>query len=376
MDHAFEDALEPTCIGMRDRAARWRGTSDWPEESLTLCGEAGLFAGLSLSNASPERFRRPFGSRVWSPSQQVECLVRLAESDLLTTFVITQHLGAIKHLLRSDAIRNATTDSRTDAEPVLMDLLAGNRFGSVGISHLTTSRRHLGHPAVTAMRVSGGFQLSGTVPWVTGAAHIDQVVIGAVVAADQTELLALLSPNTLGVTSGPGTEMIAMSASCTDAVELADVFVPDSHILSGPRADVLSGGGQPQAKSGGTGGIQTSALALGLSQASLNYLREQSQQRANLVAIVNQFDREHQSLHEQLMAAADGESTVDVATIRSTANRLVQRTTSAAMTAAKGAGLKVDHPVARWCQQSFFFLVWSCPQPVAEAHLCDMAGLA
>jgi alkylation response protein AidB-like acyl-CoA dehydrogenase len=52
---------------------------------------------------------------------------------------------------------------------------------------------------------------------------------------------------------------------------------------------------------------------------------------------------------------------------------MVLRATQAAMTAAKGAGYVEGHPVGRWCREALFFLVWSCPAPIAQAHLCEFA---
>ena len=167
-----------------------------------------------------------------------------------------------------------------------------------------------------------------------------------------------------------------MSASCTDAVELNDVFVPDELVLAGPRENVLAGQNKSPDAPTGAGGLQTSALALGLSYAALDYLRHESIKRKNLIPIVDRFNTEHESLHQTILSVASGDSDTDSGLIRTTANGLVQRTTAAAMTTAKGAGLMIDHPVGRWCQQAFFFLVWSCPQPVAEAHLCELVGLS
>ena len=45
------------------------------------------------------------------------------------------------------------------------------------------------------------------------------------------------------------------------------------------------------------------------------------------------------------------------------------------MIAAKGAGFVEGHPVGRWCREALFFLVWSCPQQVAEAGLCELVTL-
>ncbi|MCO8121360.1 acyl-CoA/acyl-ACP dehydrogenase [Stieleria sp. TO1_6] len=355
--------LDTTFQTLARDAARWRTVNDWPSDSLVLCGRSGLFRGLSGLATDPD------SDSGWSPQRQLETMMELATADLLTTFVITQHLGAIKRLLNADhAANNPSSRQR------LGHLLSGDQIASVGISHLTTSRRHLNRPAVLAQRVDGGYRLTGTIPWVTGARHVDQIVVGASLD-DQSELLALITPDDPGVDCGPGAEMIAMTASCTDQVILDDVFVADAMIISGPKADVLTAVGQSQTAPTGAGGLQTSALALGLSTAALNYLRSESEQREHLRAIVDRFSVEHQSLRELILAAAAGQSACDSASIRSTANGLVQRTTSAAMTTAKGAGLMIDHPVGRWCQQAFFFLVWSCPQPVAQAHLCELVGL-
>jgi hypothetical protein len=53
----------------------------------------------------------------------------------------------------------------------------------------------------------------------------------------------------------------------------------------------------------------------------------------------------------------------------------VLRATQAALVAAKGAGYVAGHPAGRWCREAMFFLVWSCPQPVLAANLCELAGL-
>jgi hypothetical protein len=61
--------------------------------------------------------------------------------------------------------------------------------------------------------------------------------------------------------------------------------------------------------------------------------------------------------------------------LRQRANSLVQRASQAALAAAKGSGYVVGHPAGRWCREALFFLVWSCPQPVAAANLCELAGI-
>ena len=61
--------------------------------------------------------------------------------------------------------------------------------------------------------------------------------------------------------------------------------------------------------------------------------------------------------------------------LRARANSLVLRATQAALAAAKGTGYVVGHPAGRWCREALFFLVWSCPQGVLNANLCELAGV-
>jgi hypothetical protein len=52
----------------------------------------------------------------------------------------------------------------------------------------------------------------------------------------------------------------------------------------------------------------------------------------------------------------------------------VVRAAQAALTATKGAGYVTGHPVERLVRESLFFLVWSCPQAVTDAFLCDLTA--
>ena len=79
---------------------------------------------------------------------------------------------------------------------------------------------------------------------------------------------------------------------------------------------------------------------------------------------------------DDLLALVRGESRCTKESIRQRANTFVLRATQAALSAAKGTGYVAGHPAGRWCREALFFLVWSCPQPVAAANLCELAGIA
>jgi butyryl-CoA dehydrogenase len=77
-----------------------------------------------------------------------------------------------------------------------------------------------------------------------------------------------------------------------------------------------------------------------------------------------------------LMACASGATDSPTpAVVRGQANALVLRLTQAYLTARKGSGFLREDPAQRWARQALFFLVWSCPSPVAQAAIRDLAGL-
>ena len=133
----------------------------------------------------------------------------------------------------------------------------------------------------------------------------------------------------------------------------------------------------PQIESGPqTGGLGTTALAIGSTRSSLAILEQESCQRDTLKPISEELNREVSSLEAILFKAATyGIDTQERNLLRQQANALVTRTSQATLTASKGAGFVEGHPIERLIRESMFFLVWSCPQPIAQAHLCELAGI-
>ncbi|MDB4339096.1 acyl-CoA/acyl-ACP dehydrogenase [Rubripirellula sp.] len=343
-------SMDDLCQELVRLASRGNSVTDWPEDSLRLCADSGVFRWFL-----PEG-KGGFG---WSDRDQTLGYLRLAESDLVTTFVITQYMGAIRRI--------AASEHSSVADNWLERLVEGKVYATVGISHLTTSRRHLAEPVLRAKETTDGFILSGMSPWVTGGAHAELLVIGATLDCGRQILVAV--PSELeGVSRGVGVDLVALSASCTDRVEFREVHVRRSMLLGGPCENVLQSGVGAR-----TGGLQTSTLAVGLSMAALGFLEREAANREDLSEPTQQLRAEVNELKKTLLLACDDSQVCEPSEIRARANRLVLRSTQAALMAAKGAGYVEGHPVGRWCRQALFFLVWSCPQPVSHAHLCELA---
>lgn len=344
------EPLDSLCARLRDWSSRWTGVNQWPRAALEACAQAGVFRWF---------LPRSQGGMGWSEADQTRGYLRLAEADLTTTFAMTQFVGAMRRI--------AASENSQVVDAWLPSLLSAERFATVGISHLTTSRRHLDRPVLRAAPTDHGFLLDGMSPWVTGAPHADLIVTGATLD-DGRQVLLAVPGKADGVEAGPGVELVALSASCTDQVTFNGVQVDRSMLLGGPVEQVLQSGIGAR-----TGGLQTSTLAVGLAQAAVNFLATEAERREDLRAATDGLRREVETLTSKLLAASDGQVDCDASEIRAAANRLVLRSTQAAMTAAKGAGFVAGHPVGRWCREALFFLVWSCPQPVTHAHFCELA---
>ena len=308
-----------------DAAAADRG--EWPAASWAALAHAGLLA--------PE-----------APAARTALQEEVARHCLTTAFILSQREAAVRQLARGPA-----------------DLIA--RFGgagyvTVGLSQLTTSRQH-GAPALLATPDGDGFVLVGSAPWVTGADRADAVVIGAALASGD-QLVAAVSAGTPGFLPEPPMALAALVGSRTAAIRFDSVRVGPDLLIAGPMHQVLG----PV----GGGGLDTSALALGHARAACDLLAREAGPRPDLAEVATRFRAATDSARDQLLRLAaepaDAEATLS---LRVAATNLALGASQAALTASKGAGFLSPHPAERLARQALFFLVWSCPRPVAGGVL-------
>ena len=327
--------------------------ADWP---------SALWSTIEHLGAPRWTLPREYGGDACTRPVLVQRYARLATGSLTAVFILSQHDAALRRLLAAQG--NPT------AERWLNAVGRARAVATVGISHLTTSRRLGTHAIQVDKTAPGRYRLNGTMPWVTAAGRADLVVTGAALD-DGRQMLIALPADRPGVTVCPPFALAALQASCTSQVDLRDVEVDDSDLLAGPAAEVLSHTGAV-----GTGGLETSALAIGQARAALWALVELAPNRGELLEPLDVLCESWRALWGQLMAHARGEpDAVPASQIRAQANALVLRSTQAYLTARKGTGFLRSEPAQRWARQALFFLVWSCPAPIAEAAIRDLAGL-
>jgi butyryl-CoA dehydrogenase len=283
---------------------------------------------------------------------------QLASACLTTCFILSQREAAVRRI--------AASGNEHLCRELLGPLARGERFATVGLSQLTTSRQHL-QPALVARAVGDAFVLDGAIPWVTGAAQADYLVIGAVTATGM-QVLAVLPRDQPGIHVEPPLDLMALQGSLTAEVRLERVRLDRRWLLAEPAKNVLAAGRS------GPGGLETSCLALGLAGAAIEYVANEATARADLGESAQNLEHDRRRLRQELHHLATQGGTAEGATaLRTLANSLVLRATQAALTVSKGTGFLRDHPAQRWARQALFFLVWSCPRPTTEATLAHLA---
>jgi len=337
----------PVDAALLEKLARGADTADrlldWPADSWNALREASV-----LSWSAPVSF----GGIGRAGELQLADLERLANACLTTTFILSQREAAVRRLLAS---KNLTL-----VQKVLPGVTAGDAFISVGVSQLTTSRQLRG-PALAVTAETNGYRLDGLIPWVTGADQAAAIVTGGRLA-DGLQLLVYLPVDLPGVTVGPAMDLTALRGSRTCEVQCNGVFLPKELVLAGPAEQVLVGPGG--------GGLETSALALGLAGAALDWLASEQPRRPELDTLIGQLKARRTRLRSRLAELTRPGPTADaVLTARVDCTRLALDATEIALTVAKGTGFVAPHPAGRWARQALFFLVWSCPRPVTEGLL-------
>jgi alkylation response protein AidB-like acyl-CoA dehydrogenase len=340
-------------LAAADGPADEEGT--WPEALWRIVVEAGANRWALPASAGGPELDRPV---------LLERYARVAEGSLTAAFILSQHDAAVRRL--------AAAADRPAARRWLDAIATGHAFTTVGISQLTTSRRHGAQALVARAGERGGYRLHGMMPWVTAAERAQVLVTGAVLEGGEGRQMLLAVPtNRAGLSIRPSFPLAALQASCTSEVVCDRAEVAEADLLAGPALDVMAHPG-----AAGTGGLETSALALGQARAALVALAGEAPRRVDLAEPVEALADAWQEAWATLLAAAVGAPGAPAsAQVRAQANALVLRLTQAYLTARKGTGFLRRDPAQRWARQALFFLVWSCPGPVAQAAIRDLAGL-
>lgn len=316
---------------------------NWPSEALRLLSDAGCWKNV---------IAREYGGGQTPPIQQLQNYEAVAAGSVSLALILTQHDAACELL--------GDCDNKELASLLMPRFASGELLATVGISQLTTSRRH-GGSAMRAEKTPNGYRLKGFMPWVTSAPKADYIVTGAVLEDDQ-QILGCLSTKSSGVEIGDPMQLMALRSSFTTEVRCNDVDLPMANVMRGPVEKVL----QLRAP---VKPLSVSAVGIGLAKAMLADIQEKSPSLTDIREliekdIVNQYKSIRSQLYDAVDQLNDPSAEIPAMEIRVNINALIQRLSITLMTLAKGSGYLSVNSAQRLCREAMFFLVWSAPPHV------------
>ncbi|MFM7321886.1 MAG: acyl-CoA dehydrogenase family protein [Armatimonadota bacterium] len=271
-----------------------------------------------------------------------------------TWFILVQHIGATGQI--------AATPNPALRDRWLDDLLAGRRWMGVAFGHLRRPE-----PVVRAVRVDGGWEVSGTAPWVTGWPILDAMIVGARTSEGGHWYGVVETRSTPGCIPSDPLRLAAMQASRTVAVQLDRVHVPDDAVLRVASPEELSQGDRSNL-------LKTIAPLSGVAGAACALGRSLSKQRG-LPDAEGAWDilfaRRNQIRGTVLGELATGGDLPDRERLRlrTEAIQLAVDTATAAVVSAAGNGMIAGKPAQRLLREAAFYSVFQQTSAIAAATL-------
>jgi len=315
----------------------------WSDQRIAVLRESGCFGNV---------IGRDFGGNETPPLAQLQTYHAVGAGSISAALILTQHDSACELLghCGNDSVK----------QRLLPQCAAGDKLATVGISQLTTSRRHAG-AAMRATPYGDDFILDGVMPWVTSVRYADVIVTGAVLDDDR-QILACVPMDAPGLAPGEPMDLMALRSSWTSEVRCDGVRVKPDDLLSGPAEQVLDIRAPVKP-------LKVSGVGLGLATT----LYEESKSLAGNLGDAERIMTEavtpaYEAVRDRLFAAADQlndpAAEIPSGEIRSEVNALLVRLAATLMTLAKGSGFLSSHPAQRLVREAMFFMVWSASDPV------------
>lgn len=283
----------------------------------------------------------------------------LARTSGALTFLQTQHQSAVSKLMQSS---NVSLRDR-----FFPDVGRGKPLVGVGFSHL----RRRGKPMVEASELkSGGYEISGTVPWITGYGFFDWFILGATLA-DGRELYGLLPFQDRSQSEGTiefsqPMQLLAATATNTVSARLDRWYLSTADLVSINPPGAIHQSSKKNILNHGF-------YALGCAYAGLDILAEIAQKK-QLDFIDSSWDSLQQEVQTREQQAIDYLRNRQITyaqklQLRAEAIALAQRCSLAAVTASSGAANYVYSSASRVYREALLFTVAGQTTDVMAASL-------
>lgn len=277
-------------------------------------------------------------------------------------FLQTQHQSAGGLL--------ATSENESLKRQYLPRMGKGEVLVGVGFSQL----RRKGNPAVKAVPVGGGYQINGTVPWVTGFSFFQDFILGAVLP-DGRELygiapLVRTEPETGGaIALSEPMELAAMASTNTVSATFTNWFLPEEGVLFVKKAGAIQESDRQNV-------LHHGFFALGCAKAGLDILEEaaKTKQLSFIQLGFDSLNEEFSRCQSAMIQALPANSTSweERLQLRAWAIHLAQRCANAAVTVSSGAANSTYHAAQRVYREALVFTISGQTTAVMEATLARL----
>lgn len=244
------------------------------------------------------------------------------------------------------------------------ELRSGARPGSTAMAGAFRDAAGLAELSVTFERRGGAIVLNGQISWASNL-YPDAIVVTAVRHHCSGERLVVAVPvDTPGVDVRPTDDLLALGSTRSGAVELIDVPIADSQVISDDLVSFVKAVRSPFL-------VLQSAFCLGLAGASLDSIAEPTGVGAVFVAEVSEAEEQRRRLSTELDDLAGRAGTPDEPSptaywaLRLGAGTLARQATQLELTLTGGRGYLSTSPTARRVREALFLPV----QSPTEGHL-------
>ncbi len=288
--------------------------------------------------------------------------ISLARASGALTFLQTQHQSAVAKLAQSN--------NKSLRQEFFPDVAQGKSLIGVGFSHL----RRPGTPIMQATSITGGYLLTGEVPWITGYGFFDHFIVGATLT-DGRELYGLLPLENIAQESGGeiicGEPMVLLAATATNTIA-AKI---DQWYLTSDRLVSINPPGAIH-RSSKKNILNHGFFALGCAYAGLDILQTIARTK-QLEFLQTSWQALHQEVKEteEKAIAFLGDCQIDYSQklqLRAETINLAQRCSQTAVLASGGAANYLHSSAGRVYREALLFSISGQTKDVMEASIRNL----
>ncbi len=291
-----------------------------------------------------------FGGSGFSATEYGLAVTEISRRSGILAFLQTQHQSAAAMIARFGS---------EEQREQLPQMVSGKLKIGVGFSHL----RRSGKPMLKALPTENGYELTGTIPWITGYGFFDKAIAGATLP-NGDELYCFIPLENTQQTSGSTINcgeplaLAAMGACQTVAVKLENwQITPEQILVIKPAGSIQAGDRQNVLKHG--------FFALGCAYGCVDFLK-QKLEVSQLQTLQSRLDRLRDDIVTALETPRDFDTQLK---LRIKVVAIAQEYAQLALSSSGGAGNLLSHPAQRLYREALMFSVFGQTETIRNATL-------